>query len=139
MAPTGHRTFILPANTQSAKRNTKREIQAQSETRNAKHKRKVYTKRNAKRKTQARSAKRKTVSFSASVGKADVVDNRLASWVFPCGSASITVNTKTHAHRFCYEEKWPPKCMEHYGDPARSQQRSIFRENPTNVLTFVAR
>ena len=61
----------------------------------------------------------------------NVVDNRWASWVFPCGSASITVNTNTHAHHFCYEEKWPPKCMEHYGDPARSQQRSIFRENPT--------
>ena len=73
------------------------------------------------------------------LGKADVVDNHWASWVFPCGSASITVNTNTHAHHFCYEEKWPPKCMEHYCDPARSQQRSIFRENPTNFLTFVAR
>ena len=69
----------------------------------------------------------------------NVVDNRWASWVFPCGSASITVNTNTHAHHFCYEEKWPPKCMEHYGDPAQSQQRSLFRENPTNFLTFVAR
>ena len=70
----------------------------------------------------------------------NVVDNRgcWASWVFPCGSATITVNTNTHAHRFCYEEKWRPKCMEHYGSPARSQQRSIFRENPTNFLTFVA-
>ena len=69
----------------------------------------------------------------------NVVDNRWASWVFPCGSASRTLNTNTHAHHFCYEEKWPPKCMEHYGDPARSQQRSIFRENPTNFFTFVAR
>ena len=69
----------------------------------------------------------------------NVVDDRWASWVFPCGSATITVNTNTHAHRFCYEEKWPPKCMEHYGSPARSQQRSIFRENPTNFSTFVAR
>ena len=69
----------------------------------------------------------------------NVVDNRWASWVFPCGSASITVNTNTHAHHFCYEEKWPPKCMEHYGDPARSQQRSIFRENATNFFTFIAR
>ena len=69
----------------------------------------------------------------------NVVDNRWVSWVFPCGSASITVNTNTHAHHFCYEEKWPPKCMEHYGSPARSQQRSIFRENPTNFLTFGAR
>ena len=38
----------------------------------------------------------------------NVVDNRWASWVSPCGSASITVNTNTHAHHFCYEEKWPP-------------------------------
>ena len=75
-------------------------------------------------------------SFSA---RLNVVDDRWASWVFPCGSATITVNTNTHAHHFCYEEKWSPKCMEHYGSPARSQQRSIFRENPTNFLTFVAR
>ena len=68
----------------------------------------------------------------------NAVDNRWVSCVFPCGPATITVNTNTHAHRFCYEEKWPPKCMEHYGDLARSQQRSIFRENPTNVFTFVA-
>ena len=142
---------LLQQNT-TGKRKAKCETQNSSAERNAKRKTQAQNaKRNAKRKTQARSAKRKTVSFSASVSavssrsnkgsivasfwaRLNVVDDRWASWVFPCGSTRITVNTDTHAHHFCREEKWPPKCMEHYGDPPRSQQRSIFRENPTNFF-----
>ena len=56
----------------------------------------------------------------------NAVDDHWAGWVFPCSPASITVNTNMHAHHFCYEENG----VEHYGDPSRSQQRSIFRETP---------
>ena len=43
-----------------------------------------------------------------------------------------------HACRFP-QEKWPAVRMGVNGGSAGSLQRSGFRENPTNILTFVAR
>ena len=43
-----------------------------------------------------------------------------------------------HACRFP-QEKWPTVRMAVNGGSAGSLQRSGFRENPTNILTFVAR
>ena len=45
----------------------------------------------------------------------------------------------THAHVCLPPRKWPPVRTAVDGGNAGSPERSSFRENPTNILTFVAR
>ena len=51
--------------------------------------------------------------------------------------SNFTKNYNAHA-RFPHK-KWPPVRIAVIGGNAGSLQRSGFRENPTNILTFVAR